>query len=93
VLLNPEIRLSNKISSQTIKSNQNQTPCFTTDDLAFSAYLKVQGFQLIRFNQNQSNCHFGFALEPQEAKQLFIDFINSPFAAYYNALRNLKKFF
>ena len=69
-----------------IKSNQ-----ISSDDLAFSAYLKVQGYPLIKFNHNKSKSKFMFEIGTENAHELKMSFINSDFLSYYNELRNLKK--
>ena len=72
------------ISNQ--KSNQ-----ITTDDLAFSAYLKMRGYPLIKSTNSPSKKHFVFSIDQQDAEKLKIEFINSEFLNFYNELRNMKK--
>jgi hypothetical protein len=64
----------------------------TTDDLAFSAYLKMKGHRLIKLDHIRSKAYFTFEIEgPQSNGQLKVEFINSDFVRFYNELRNLKK--
>jgi hypothetical protein len=62
----------------------------TTDDLAFSAYLKMKGHQLIKSDRMKSKTVFTFETE-KEIEELKVEFINSEFVQFYNELRNLKK--
>jgi len=62
-----------------------------TDDLAFSAYLKMKGFTLIESRQKTKNIHFVFDIDAEDQNQLKVEFINSEFLDYYNEVRNLKK--
>ena len=64
----------------------------TTDDLAFSAYLKMKGFRLIKLDQKKSKTIFTFDVDGN-GNQLKVEFVNSPFLQFYNELRNLKKMF
>jgi hypothetical protein len=72
------------------RSHQITTDHITTDDLAFSAYLKMKGYRLIRCHQNKSKTVFIFEVNGNDP-DLKVEFINSPFLQYYNELRNLKK--
>jgi len=72
-------------------SNQKQQNQITTDDLAFSAYLRLKGYQLIKSDQKGSKFLFSFELESKNTKQLIIEFVNSDFIKYYNEIKNLKK--
>ena len=65
----------------------------TTDDLAFSAYLRLQGYHLIKSNNNKIKKSFVFDIGSDESSKLKMDFINSKYLNYYNELRNLKKLF
>jgi hypothetical protein len=73
-----------------MKSNEIKDNHFTTDDLAFSAYLKMKGHQLIKSDQKKSKSIFTFEVDGN-IDQLIVEFINSQFAQFYNELRNLKK--
>ena len=73
-------------STDHIKQNQ-----IKTDDLAFSAYLRLQGYHLIKSDNNRTKKSFVFNLGSDESSKLQMDFINSKFLTYYNELRNLKK--
>jgi hypothetical protein len=72
-------------------SNQTNQNNITTDDLAFSAFLRLKGYQLITSNNNNTKKTFVFDIGSAECAQLKMDFINSKFLTYYNELRNLKK--
>jgi hypothetical protein len=73
-----------------MESNQNNEYRITTDDLAFSAYLKLKGHRLINHNHIKSKSVFTFQVD-KDASEMKMDFINSDFVNYYNELRNLKK--
>jgi hypothetical protein len=76
----------NEMESNEIKNNH-----ITTDDLAFSAYLKMKGYHLIKSNQKKSKSTFVFDIGAEEANSLKVEFINSEFSSFYNELRSLKK--
>jgi hypothetical protein len=76
----------NPMQSNEIKGNR-----ITTDDLAFSAYLKMKGYHLIKSDQKKSKSTFVFEIGTEGANSLKVKFINSEFLSYYNELRNLKK--
>jgi hypothetical protein len=73
-----------------MKSQQTSTNQITTDDLAFSAFLKTKGYPLIRSDQRRSKSLFTFELD-RDADTLRLEFVNSEFVRFYNELRNLKK--
>ena len=73
-------------TTHQIKSNQ-----VISDDLAFSAFLRIKGYQLIKLDQKKSKSSFTFELGKEDAGQLKMNFVNSEFLNYYNELRNLKK--
>jgi len=62
-----------------------------TDDLAFSAWLKMKGYRLLKSNHNHSKSTFMFEINTGDEESLKVDFINSDFLSYYNEIRNLKK--
>jgi len=74
----------------TDTSHQITTDHITTDDLAFSAYLKMKGHRLIKCDHDTSKTIFTFTVNGN-GENLKVEFINSPFLQYYNELRNLKK--
>jgi hypothetical protein len=74
-----------------MKSNEIKNNQITTDDLAFSAYLKMKGYPLIKSDQKKSRNTFMFDLGTEDANSLKVEFINSEFLSFYNELRNLKK--
>ncbi|MCG8606605.1 DUF5659 domain-containing protein [bacterium] len=74
-----------------IKSNQTKENQVTTDDLAFSAYLKMKGHRILRSDQMKSKNLFVFEIGTEDENQLKVEFINSDFLNFYNELRNLKK--
>ena len=63
----------------------------TTDDLAFSAYLKMKGHQLIKSDQRKTKKVFVFDIGALDVNQMKVEFVNSKFLCFYNELRNLKK--
>ena len=73
------------------KTDQIKQNHLTTDDLAFSAYLRLQGYFLIKSNANQIKKSFVFDIGTKDSTELKVEFINSDFLSYYNELRNLKK--
>ena len=73
-----------------MKSSEIKNNHITTDDLAFSAYLKMKGYQLIKSDQKKSKSTFTFEVD-ENIDQLKVEFINSEFVQFYNELRNLKK--
>lgn len=72
------------------KSADITTDPITTDDLAFSAYLKMKGYHLIKSDRKRSKTLFTFDVE-RDIEALKVEFINSEFVRFYNELRNLKK--
>jgi hypothetical protein len=74
-----------------MKSNDIKVNHISTDDLAFSAYLRMKGHQLIKSDQRKSKNTFVFAIGTEDANSLKVEFINSEFLSFYNELRNLKK--
>lgn len=74
------------MTSNEIKNHQ-----LTTDDLAFSAYLRMNGYPLIKSNNSKSKRIFCFEIEPEKADSLKVEFINSDLLRFYNEIRNLKK--
>jgi hypothetical protein len=80
----------------TADAHQMSTHHITTDDLAFSAYLKMKGHRLIKCDHKKSKTIFIFGanggdLDPRSAEEIKVEFVNGPFLKYYNELRNLKK--
>lgn len=73
------------------KTSNQEDHHITTDDLAFSAYLKMHGYQLIKSNSTRSKKSFVFQIEHNKADALKIEFINSEFLNFYNEIRNMKK--
>ena len=74
------------MQSDATKSNQ-----ITTDDLAFSAYLRMKGYHLIKSDQKKSKSTFIFDIGTTDPNPLKVEFVNSEFLSFYNELRNLKK--
>jgi len=74
-----------------MKSNEIKKNHIATDDLAFSAYLKIKGYHLIKSDQKKSKNTFIFEIGAEDANSLKVEFINSEFLSFYNELRNLKK--
>jgi hypothetical protein len=84
--MKPKGIIWNEMESNEIKNNH-----ITTDDLAFSAYLKMKGSHLIKADQKKSKSTFIFDIGTEDANTLKVEFINSEFLSFYNELRNLKK--
>ena len=63
----------------------------TTDDISFSAWLKMNNYPLIKIDRKVNKSLFEFDIRNKEQNALKMEFINSRFVAYYNELRNLKK--
>jgi hypothetical protein len=82
---------SNGIIWNEMKSNEIKDEQIITDDLAFSAYLKMKGYHLIKSDQKKSKRIFVFAVGAEDENSLKVEFINSEFLSFYNELRNLKK--
>ncbi len=82
---------SNGIIWSEMKSNGIKDEQIITDDLAFSAYLKMKGYHLIKSDQKKSKSIFVFAIGAEDGNSLKVEFINSEFLSFYNELRNLKK--
>jgi hypothetical protein len=74
-----------------MESNETKNDHIITDDLAFSAYLKMKGYHLIKSDQKKSKSTFIFDIGAEDANTLKVEFINSEFLSFYNELRNLKK--
>lgn len=64
-----------------------------TDDLAFSAYLRMKGYRLVKSDKNRTKLTFTFDAGQEDGNQLRVKFINSEFLGFYNELRNLKRLF
>jgi hypothetical protein len=79
-------KLQNQIGSDESGNHQ-----IITDDLAFSAYLRMKGYHLIRSDKRKSKSIFVFAIGSADANELKVEFINSEFLSFYNELRSLKK--
>jgi hypothetical protein len=74
-----------------MESNEIKNDHVTTDDLAFSAYLKMKGYHLIKSDQKKSKSTFIFDIGVEDENSLKVEFVNSEFMSFYNELRNLKK--
>lgn len=75
--------------TQTI--NQIENNHINTDDIAFSAWLKINGYHLIKSDRTKSKQIFFFDVGYEKEDKLKVKFINSDFLSFYNELRNLKK--
>lgn len=75
--------------SEDIKTAESHQ--IITDDLAFSAWLKMKGHRLIEHQQERSKSIFKFEVENDDAELLKVEFVNSEFLKFYNEVRNLKK--
>ncbi len=66
-----------------------------TEDIAFAAFLKVQGYELLRAEMvNPRNLRskriFIFKM-PEEIDELRLKFVNSDFLKFYNEISSLKR--
>ena len=73
----------------------NQTE-HRTEDLAFAAFLKVKGYELMRAERmNPANWRskrfFIFKVPNGEIEELQLNFVNSDFLKFYNEIISLKK--
>jgi hypothetical protein len=83
-------RQANQPESKAARPDHAESNRFTTDDLAFSAYLRLKGYPLIKSDQIRQKTHFTFELGGA-VSELKVEFLNSEFIKFYNELRNLKK--
>lgn len=72
------------------ESNETKENHIITDDLAFSAYLRMKGHRLIKSDKKASKTYFTFGVDG-DTEQLKVEFINSKCLQFYNELRNMKK--
>ena len=73
----------------------NQTE-HRTEDLAFAAFLKVKGYELLKAEKvNPADKHskriFFFKVPNGEINGLRLNFVNSDFLKFYNEILSLKK--
>ena len=57
----------------TTTSNDIKNHHITTDDLAFSAYLKMKGYRLIKSDRNKSKLIFTFDCEDEDVNQITVE--------------------
>ena len=67
-----------------------------TEDLAFAAYLKVKGYELLRAEKvdpsdRRSKRIFIFKVPAGEIEELRLSFVKSDFLKFYNEIISLKK--
>ncbi|NQU66877.1 MAG: hypothetical protein HQ510_02940 [Candidatus Marinimicrobia bacterium] len=70
----------------SVQNNQ-----LNTDDLAFSAWLRMRGYPLIRSHKLEKKSIFSFSIKTEDENTLKIEFLNSDYLDFYNEVRNLKK--
>jgi hypothetical protein len=63
---------------------------YATSNLAFAAYLKITGFELLDFELGQK-FKFIFRDDKKECDKKYVEFLNSEFNKYDAAIRDLKK--
>ena len=73
------------------KSNHIKSDPIKTDDLAFSAYLRMKGIPLVDMENRRSKQIFYFDITEEAYADEKLDFINSDMLKFYNEIRNLKK--
>ncbi len=69
---------------------------YKTEDLAFAAFLKVKDYKLLKAEKlnptdRKSKRIFFFEVPQQEIDELWLEFVNSDFLKFYNAILGLKK--
>ncbi|MBC8466020.1 hypothetical protein H8D57_03245 [bacterium] len=69
---------------------------YGTEDLAFAAFLRVQGYAITRVeklnpNEQRSKRTFFFNVTKSQLQELKIKFINSDILRFYNQILGLKK--
>ena len=74
-------------------SEQNE---YRTEDLAFAAFLRVQGYALSRVEklnptERNSKRAFFFDVPQEKLQELKLAFVNSDLLRFYNEILNLKK--
>lgn len=62
-----------------------------TTDIAFSAWLKINGYYLLKLEQTNLENTFLFDIGYEKEKMLKPKYIKSDFPSFYNELRNLSK--
>ncbi len=67
-----------------------------TEDLAFAAFLKVKGYELLRAEKvnpadRRSKRIFIFKVPDGEIEELRLNFVKSDFLKFYNEIISLKK--
>ena len=67
-----------------------------TEDLAFAAFLKVKGYELLRAEKvnpanRRSKRIFFYEVPNGEIEGLRLNFVNSDFLKFYNEILSLKK--
>ncbi len=82
---------SNQIRWNEMESEEIRNNHIATDDLAFSAYLRMKGYHLIKLDRKKSKSTFVFDIGAADAGDLKVEFINSEFLSFYNEIRNMKK--
>jgi len=69
---------------------------YRTDDLAFAAFLRVQGYALSRVEklnptERNSKRAFYFNVPETQLQELRLEFVNSDILRFYNEILGLKK--
>ena len=69
---------------------------YRTEDLAFSAFLRVRGYALSRVeklnpNEPRSKRAFFFDVPQEKLQELKLEFVNSDLLRFYNEILGLKK--
>ena len=64
---------------------------YTTSDLGFAAFLMLKGIKLISASKQQGRFCFEFDDQNGVVNTLSVEYLNSEFPRYDNAVRTLKK--
>lgn len=64
---------------------------FITSDLGFAAFLMIKGFKLFSASKDSGRFVFEFEDPESSANSLSVEYLNSEFPRYDNAVRTLKK--
>ena len=64
---------------------------YKTSDLGFAAFLMIKGIKLVSATKQQGRFCFEFDNQLDQINTLSVEYLNSEFPRYDNAVRTLKK--